>query len=384
MQKILFVSSKDLSEILFDGAQARSCSIVKSLSKKNKVDFACISNKLVNNKNLNFCNKIFVFKINFFRRIINTIIYFLKLQPMQNGYFHSKEMLNFIEENKDEYQVIIFHLVRCAQYLPKGYGGKTILEVTDLSSANYEQVVKHLSVFNPVKYLYLVEKILLTWYEKKVLDLFDKIVLISKNEIPKILQIIRKDKVFIVGNPFEIKKKVFVHNSNNNKIFFVGNINYLPNKVACYNFVKSILPKINIIYPEIEFNIIGKINLIDKFFLNRKNVVIHGPIKKLDKIFKKSICGVCNVNIATGLQNKIFTYMSYGLPAIISEECFPDNLLKKNKDVLVYKNKKQFLNHIFKLIKSKSFSNKLSKNGFLAIKKKFKPSNTFDKYTNII
>ena len=76
--------------------------------------------------------------------------------------------------------------------------------------------------------------------------------------------------------------------------------------------------------------------------------------------------------------------MSYGLPAIISEECFPDNLLKKNKDVLVYKNKKQFLNHIFKLIKSKSFSNKLSKNGFLAIKKKFKPSNTFDKYTNII
>ena len=56
MQKILFVSSKDLSESLFDGAQ-KSLGIVKSLSKKNKVDFACISNKLVNNRILIFVIK---------------------------------------------------------------------------------------------------------------------------------------------------------------------------------------------------------------------------------------------------------------------------------------------------------------------------------------
>ena len=68
--------------------------------------------------------------------------------------------------------------------------------------------------------------------------------------------------------------------------------------------------------------------------------------------------GLCNLDVATGLQNKIFTYMSYGIPAVISQKSHPGSLVKQNRELLVYDNEKQLINCIFKLIENKSFQTK--------------------------
>lgn len=385
MQKILFVSSRHLSKDLLDGAQKRAYEIMKALSNKHKVDFVyCDSRSIEKTNNLLFCNKKVNFKINIFSRIINSINSLLRLEPIQNGFFYSKKMSNFISENKQNYDVIIFHLTRCAQYLPKDFRGKKILEATDLGSENYEQIVKNFSIFNPLKYLYFIEKLLISNYEKRKFNLFDKVVFVSKNELSKTRKILNKRKIINIKNSFKVRKKIFVYKKDNYKILFVGNINYLPNKFACYNFVKQDLPKINEKYPNIQFHIVGKINLMDRFFLKNHNVIIHGPVKKLESVFNRAICGICNLNVATGLQNKIFTYMSYGLPTVISKKSYPQSLIKNNNEVLVYNNNMQLINNIFKLIQNKNLSNKISLNGFNCIRKKFSFIKTYDKYIKII
>ena len=74
------------------------------------------------------------------------------------------------------------------------------------------------------------------------------------------------------------------------------------------------------IYPKIEFHIVGKVNFLNKIRLGfYPGVKVHGPINNLKSIFINSICGICNVEIATGLQNKILSYMSYGIPVITSK-----------------------------------------------------------------
>ena len=385
MQKILIVSPKAISSQNFEGAQGRIFDIAKFLSKKNKVDFVCISNNVLKKKgNLSFLNKIVVFQISFISRIFNIIICILKLQPMQKGFFFSKKMCDFISENKDNYDTIIFHLIRSAQYLPDEFRGKKILEMTDLGSCNYDQITKEISILNPLKYLYFLEKILLRRYEKKVSNLFDKVVFISDKELSIAKTIIEKNKIINIGNAVSIKKKIFRYKKKNYKILFVGNINYLPNKLACYDFSKNILPKLNEHLPNLEFNIVGKINIFDKFFLGLfTNVVVHGSINKLDKLIKNSICGICNLKIATGIQNKIFTYMSYGLPALVSKNSLPKSLVE-NKEVIVYKNDNQLIHCILKLVNNKKISNKISKNSFKSIKKKFGLLKTYAKYQHII
>ena len=282
MQKILIVSSKNLLSQPFEGAQKRILDISKFLSKKNQIDLVCFGENILKKKNdLKYFNHFEVFKTNFVSKIVNMVSAFLRLEPIQNGYFFSKEMSNYIDENKDNYDVIIFHLIRSAQYLPKEYRGKTILEMTDLMSANYDQIIKNISLFNPIKYLYFFENILVKNYEKKVSNFFDKVVFISKKELSISKTLIDKNKISVVGNQFNIQSKAFKHKKNNYKILFVGNVNYFPNKLACYNFAKKIMPKLNEKYKNIEFNIIGKINFVDRFILSRlKNVKVHGPLKK--------------------------------------------------------------------------------------------------------
>ena len=386
MRKILFVSSTPLSKKTFDGKEKRALSILKSLSKKNKVDVICIDqNQSINKKKIHFCNNEIRFQINLFQRFFNTLNSLFHLKPLQNGYFYSKEMFNFIENNKDRYDVIIFHLIRCAQYLPPDFSGMKILEMTDLISIRDQQIIKRLSIINPLKYLYILERFLIKRYEKIVSNKFDKIVFISKKELYEARKFIDRRKIEVIENIFKVEKNIFKFKSNNNKIIFLGNINYIPNKLACFDFAKNILPVINKKYPDITFNIIGKINFLDKFYFKlQNNTIIHGPVKNLETIFKNSICGICNVNIATGFQNKILNYMSYGLPTITSIESFDKSTFKKNKDILVYSKKNELIKFLLSLKEDKKLSYKLSRNSFNTTKNKFKFSKIFMKYQKIL
>ena len=43
----------------------------------------------------------------------------------------------------------------------------------------------------------------------------------------------------------------------------------------CYEFIKDVLPKLNYLYPEIRFHVVGNINFYDKYILGSyKNVII--------------------------------------------------------------------------------------------------------------
>mgnify|MGYP001337151729 CR=1 FL=1 len=116
------------------------------------------------------------------------------------------------------------------------------------------------------------------------------------------------------------KKKLYKFKKNNRDIIFIGNINYLPNKIACYDFIKIIMPRLEKDGINITFKIIGNISNAFKFYLTRfKNVEVHNNVKFPEKLCKNAICGISNLNVVTGVQNKIMEYMRIGLPTIISK-----------------------------------------------------------------
>jgi glycosyltransferase involved in cell wall biosynthesis len=183
------------------------------------------------------------------------------------------------------------------------------------------------------------------------------------------------------------KEKIFKYNKKNFKIIFIGNIQYYPNKLACYNFSKRVLPILSEKIPNIEFHIIGKINYFDKLILGlNKNIKIHGPIDNINKILKNSICGINNVNIGTGFQTKVLTYMSYGLPVLSVNNYETKNNFINNKEILYYNDNdnNQLIKKILLLKNNKKISENISINSIIAIKKKFDWKKNTIKYTNFI
>ncbi len=367
-KKVLFVTSRSPYSKIFSGDRQRAKIIIEHLKIKNDLEI------LFSDKYDEF-GKTSLKKIFFKRRSIDKIkgiIYSIfTLKPLQLGYFYSEDIKNYLEINHEKYDTIIFHLIRSAQYLPKDFKGKKILEMTDLLSKNYNQVIKSFSLFNPLFYIYFLEKILVKKYEKECIQNFDKIILISKNDF-KNQNNFQLNKFIEIPNPALINKSLYKFKLTNKKILFIGNIKYLPNREACFNFIKKILPRVNKIYPDIQFNIIGEINKTDKFFFNsKKNVICHGMVKKINNHIKNSICGICNLHIATGLQTKILTYISYGLPCISSELSYKNTYFNNKKEIIVYKNENQLVNSIKLLKNNKKLSEKISRNSYLALKKKY-------------
>ena len=68
---------------------------------------------------------------------------------------------------------------------------------------------------------------------------------------------------------------------------------------------------------------------------------------------------------------------------LVRKNSFPKNLVE-NKEAIVYKNDNQLIHCILKLANNKKISNKISKNFFKSIEKKFGLLKTYDKYQNII
>ena len=80
---------------------------------------------------------------------------------------------------------------------------------------------------------------------------------------------------------------------------------------------------------------------------------------------KNSICGLANLKIATGIQGKVLTYMSYGLPVICS------NKVSSNfrNSVINYNNNNELIKKIINFKNNKKLSKKFSKNSSAFIKK---------------
>ena len=360
MKKILFISTRNPYLNRYSGDIIGSKKIINIL-KKYILDIATIGEKD------DFSQKnIYVFKkASFFLKVCYSIKSLISFQPIQFGFFYNNDMQKFINNEAINYDLIFLYHIRSSQYLPKNYYGKKIIEMGDLYSNNYRQTFNSLSFFNPLKYIYFVESFLVNKLEKKILMDFDKIILFSKNEIKKLEKNFTKKIIQIDISAEKIKKK-YLYNKKNNKVLFIGNMKYLPNILAVKNFIKNLLPKLILEVPDIKFEVIGEVSKFNKFLLSlNKNVECRGMQKNLDKFIKGSFCGIANLSIATGVQGKILTYMSYGLPVVCSKKV-ANNF---NNDVISCKDDNEFVTLLKKLKNNRKLSNQFSKKSLSCAKR---------------
>jgi glycosyltransferase involved in cell wall biosynthesis len=360
MKKILFISTRNPFSNRYSGDVIGSKKIISVLKKKNKLDVVTLGKT----ENLSE-NNIYIFKYpSLFLKFIYMIKSLILFKPLQFSLFYSNKMKKFIYDRAEDYDLIFFYHIRSSQYLPKNYYGKKIIEMGDLYSDNYKQTFYNLNIFNPLKYIYFFESFLMKNMEKKIFSDFDKIILFSRHEIKEIDKSFRK-KLYHINVSIDKVKKKYQFSKNNKKILFIGNLKYLPNILAVKSFTRNILPKLKKDLSDVKFEVIGEINNFDKFFLSSKYVKCWGSQNNLEKFIKGSFCGLANLEIATGIQGKILSYMTYGLPAICSKKV----AINFGKNVISYNDESDLLVKIRKLKNDKKLGNQISKKSLRFVNK---------------
>ena len=81
--------------------------------------------------------------------------------------------------------------------------------MTDLPSLNYQQLINQLSIFNPLKYIYAIEKFLVYRYEEKISNKFNNIVFVSNKDALEAKKKIAPKKISVVGSANNFVSKLF-------------------------------------------------------------------------------------------------------------------------------------------------------------------------------
>ena len=368
MKKILFICSRNPFSERYSGDVIRAKKTIYFLSKNHYVKVISSDFKNSQKKESKLSYEGFK-EISLISKIFYIFFSFIKLRPIQLGYFFSPKIKEYVQNNFQDYDLIFFQSFRTAQYMPEGNNKTCILDMGDLMSKNYKQTSVRYFFFNPIRIIYYIESLLVKKYESSCFKKFSKILLLSKREMDSVEKEFKGKLAQFSFGVTNINKRYSFHQKNF-KIIFIGNIKYAPNKKACYEFANKILPLINEIYPNIEFHIIGEISKIDKFLLKKKtNVKILGKIKNLDPYLDKTICGMANLKIATGIQTKLLTYMSYGIPSVCSQEVIKNFDAIKESKTSFYRNNEEMIKIILKYKRNKNFSLNASKRALKTIKR---------------
>ena len=346
------------------GDKLRISQIIKFLSKKNQVDLVSLGNKFQKKK---YIKNQFLFSNNFFLKIFNILKSLYKKEPLQVGLYKNTKMKKKISDICNNYDIIIFHLIRSAYFLPKTFTGVKILEMTDLISKNYDTVEKNLSNLNLLKYIYKFEQKKLQQYETKMSKKFNRVIFVNKDDLEN-SKLKNKSNVFIIGNGTHSNQNIYFKNENKNNIVFFGNINSLANRSACNDFINNYLPILQENYPEIKFRIVGNCSKILRLYFKYKGVDVKHNVKNLKDISKKSLAGICNVKIRSGLQNKILEYSGIGLPILVNKASNNFKYLK-GKNMLEFTDKNEFFSQLKKLLKNSKFRKNISKINFAKTRK---------------
>ena len=257
--------------------------------------------------------------------------YILALYPISVIVFQRKKL------NLD-CDVICFHLVRAIQLnVIRNEKKKLELDFCENLSENFFLRAKA-GGSNIYKRLFLfIDALLLRRFHKELkFSRFKNVYVISEFEkkipVEKAIVITPKHKNELKNCPAEIMKLT--------KLFFLGHIDYEPNLRALEELVELLKQSKN----NIELHVVGQISAINKSKLTQySGTKIYGYLDEPEKIAAQCDVGFACLSIATGTQNKVYDYIAYGLPVIVSQEVWNGLSAEAKGHVMVINDLENFL-----------------------------------------
>lgn len=339
---------------------------------KSKIDLylVCFISKnedkvILEEKLGNHCKKIFYLKNNKFLSLLAIAKSFYNKRPMQVNFFshrvNDKKINSIVNEVLPD--VIHVQTVRLAQLL-KNYKVPKVLDMIDVLSLNMRRRASKEKLV--MKFALRFEAQLLENYETDIIDDFNVISLVSKNDFEE-AKLNDKSKIIINPNGTSMIDSGVEDKfgcDNEDILLFHGNMSYFPNVQAMHKFVEEVWPIIHNKYPHYQLYIVGRepVGKIQKLH-GKNNVVVTGEVDDMTEYLKKARIGIYPLNSGTGMQNKIVEALACGLPSIASNYAIQGISNITNEEVKIANTKEEYIDSVIELVENVSLRERYRVNG---------------------
>ncbi len=320
--KILVLSSR-YPYPLEKGDKLRLYHQIKYLSTAHEVVLCSLTQHDVSAKDLaeleKYCERIYVFKLSWWRTIWRLFRAFLSGQAFSIGYFYSaaiqKKISKVVREELPDH--IFCNLIRMSEYVRDVHVDKTLDYMDSFSNI----MLKRAEASNfLMKILLRRESQLLRKYEEKIYYSFDNHCVISENDRAN-LGANKKQTIAVIPNGIDI---AYFHPraevEKKYDLVFAGNLGYFPNICAVLYLVEEIYPKLLLWNPEIRILIAGARPDVQLQKLANRNIEVKGWMDDIREAYWQSKILVAPIFQGAGQQNKIMEAMACRVPCITTSQ----------------------------------------------------------------
>jgi sugar transferase (PEP-CTERM/EpsH1 system associated) len=312
-----------------------------------------------------YFKKIDVIYLSEIRSAFNCVAGFFSSMPFQVNYFKSHEFEKRLNDVISNYNIDAIHTqhLRMSQYTSKIKNIPTILDLPDAYSLYWKRrSTLCCSYFK--KKLEMLEHRKVTEYES-IIKNFD-MTLVCSNEDKNILEIDHDyDSVNILPNGIDTSTfhSDFHDYSINDRIIFTGNMDYFPNIDAAVYFSEEIFPEVLKRFPDVKFYIVGQKPPQRVKDLQSDNIIVTGFVDSIADEYGSGSIAVSPVRVGAGTLNKVLEPMAMGLPVVSSQIGFEGIGASHGEEILLAKNKNEFVNSITNLLSDENYRRYIGESG---------------------
>ena len=302
--------------------------------------------------------------------------------------FMKSKIKDFIKTNKIE--VLHIHDIRIAQAVFNANKKYNLPIVLDLHE-NRPAIMKYYPHLQKVPGKYLISAEVWKKNEEKFIEKADKIVVVTSQSKKEILSRLFIDESKITVLPNTIRKTFYENGithpeiisqySNHFSLLYIGDTGTRRGLMTAIKSIKKLKDQVE----NIKLIIVGEnpknsslIKLVEDLQLNKFVEFLGWKDSSLFSSYISS-CDICisplhrNLHHDTTYANKLFQYMSFGKPLLVSDAIAQKELVLNTNSGLVHKEKNvdDFTDKVLELYKNKELRNTLGFNGECFVKDEF-------------
>ena len=338
-----------------DGGKVRLYNLIKHLSKENEVYLLAYIEPSADKSCIDlakeFCTEVFPVLREEDKRIIRDDL------PRSVSFFYTQAMIDELQKVLDivKPDVVQLDFLIMTEYVKHIKNVPVFYTEHDMGLLDFNQSFHDRDLEDNERFF---EWKKLVQYEKKILDYFSSVIVLTERDKKLIENLNNNIKATII--PTGVDSEFYKPNDytdNEKSLVFVGHYRHFPNADAIVYFVKNIFHKVIQKIPNIKLYIVGSGVTKAVEDLKSDNIIITGEVEDIKQYLKRPNIFVAPVRLGGGIKGKVLEAMAMGVPVVATKEAvsgidysigdfalvsddvnvFADNVVKLYNDDVLYK-----------------------------------------------
>lgn len=301
--------------------------LVSGLMKEYDVEFFVINIKSYQPSDIEYLEhhygKVHVFHKSKLAYLFNAFPALINGLPLQAQAFHFSDAQQWLDAHIDDYDAVYVHEIRMTEFFIRYTDArkqKLLIDFNDAISMNYQAGVKKMSFLKKLFYTWEGKRV--ARYESEVLNQFKHFSIVSAVDRGYLINAPTyhglKDLDFsVVNHGAPIPETVA--ECDQDKLFFMGSLDYEPNRDAMQCFIETIWPKLIQVLPNVELIIIGG-GTTPESYKQISRITFSGFVPDVFEVVRHCKALVAPIRFAGGTPSKIIEAMGYGIPVVTTPQ----------------------------------------------------------------